>query len=72
MNVSCWIYPAVACISPPIGSSQADPNRTLEPGVAKPSADAIAIGGFFAQWRDEGVGIGNSMAASNSERIGQC
>jgi hypothetical protein len=25
MNVSLWIYPAVAFISPPIGSSQADP-----------------------------------------------
>jgi len=25
MNVSCWIYPAAVCISPPIGTSQADP-----------------------------------------------
>ena len=29
MNVSCWIYPAAVCISPPIGTSQADPERNL-------------------------------------------
>src|ERR1700730_18425464 len=29
MNVSCWIYPAVVCISPSIGTSQADPYVTL-------------------------------------------
>jgi len=28
MNVSCWIYPAAVCISPPIGTSQADPQGT--------------------------------------------
>jgi hypothetical protein len=28
MNVSCWIYPAVACISLSIGTSQADPEET--------------------------------------------
>jgi hypothetical protein len=34
MNVSCWIYPAVARISRAIGTSQADPDRvkTLTPG----------------------------------------
>jgi hypothetical protein len=38
MNVSLQIYPAVACISPPIGSSQADPELTSRgrgPGVCK-------------------------------------
>jgi hypothetical protein len=29
MNVGCWIDPAVVCISPSIGTSQADPFRTL-------------------------------------------
>jgi hypothetical protein len=28
MNVSCWIYPVVVCISPSIGTSQADPLLT--------------------------------------------
>jgi hypothetical protein len=35
MNVSCWIYPAVVCISPSIGTSQADPKLT--PTVGKES-----------------------------------
>ncbi len=29
MNVSCWIYPAVVCISPSIGTSQADPKQSF-------------------------------------------
>ena len=29
MNVSCWIYPAVVCISPSIGTSQTDPEPTV-------------------------------------------
>jgi hypothetical protein len=40
MNVSCWIYPAVVCISPSIGTSQADPMRKL-PG-ALPAAHRLA------------------------------
>jgi hypothetical protein len=32
MNVSCWIYPAVVCISPSIGTSQADPKLPLQAG----------------------------------------
>jgi hypothetical protein len=32
MNVSCWIYPAVACISLSIGTSQTDPRPTMSAG----------------------------------------
>jgi hypothetical protein len=35
MNVSCWIYPAVVCISPSIGTSQADPKLPFTTTVAK-------------------------------------
>jgi hypothetical protein len=41
MNVSLWIYPAVACISPPIGSSQADPKPTLTKG----EVEGVELGG---------------------------
>ena len=31
MNVSCWIYPAVAGISLSIGTAQSDPKAVLDP-----------------------------------------
>jgi hypothetical protein len=40
MNVSYWIYPAVACISLSIGTSQADPKATLR-GRARSELAAV-------------------------------
>jgi len=38
MNVSCWIYPAVVCISPSIGTSQGDPKPTSRGAPDQPLA----------------------------------
>jgi hypothetical protein len=44
MNVSCWIYPAVVCISPSIRTSQADPKETLVGRCMRP--DVAHFEGF--------------------------
>jgi hypothetical protein len=43
MNVSLWINLAVACVSPPIGTSQADPFRTLNRNGNRSLSRRLAI-----------------------------